>query len=295
MNQNELTEKWILPNRELILNDLFRLRKKVDDMLSNDAKVIAELSRWKKAYPIGLCAEIRNAMLDQLVEEMKDPETEGIKVLQNFVKAGGSIVPFWGVDKDRYFQNAIAMGTAVIDVANDTVDPYKKPIIFYPSFEKSSIKLIQSFSKVAEIDEKYWDYDVYPNIYFPELAPLFPILAIVTAYKGEEAVDAVILQQDFVDVHERNICTVKNNHVCGLAHDFIFTSAYKDKRLPEGLLAGIIPDQEATRKAFEKLHVPAGSVHVPVHLREKIKKIEQSAAAMKGILLGKRKKIDIHK
>ena len=229
----DLTEKFLRPYLPEILEDIRALRRDVDEKLPHDSKILKQVQEWHKPYPIGFCAEIRNGMLTRIHREVQNPfnTRPGIQKLAEFVEAGGIIKPIWGIDSGKYFQNAIQIGDVIVDVANDTVNPAKVPVVLYESMETSQIQPINSFEEFADITEKYWQQDVYPNIYLPQLAPVYPMLSVVVAHKGDEYVDGLILVKVPDDLHEKN-----TQQTFKLSHDFIFSSPYNEKRLPEELL-----------------------------------------------------------
>jgi len=176
--QTELTRRWILEYRDLILSDVQVLRERADKKLLRDPKVRAQTRQWDRPYPLGYCGEIRNEVMDQLQGGMLDRGHPGLQAVKSFVREGGVIQPFWGIDSQKYFQNAIQIGDSILDVANDTVDRSKPPIVFYPSVAEAPIKRIEDFGEYASVAESYWNYDVYPNIYLPAFAPIFPYVVI---------------------------------------------------------------------------------------------------------------------
>ncbi|MEN9647730.1 MAG: hypothetical protein RLY57_534 [Candidatus Parcubacteria bacterium] len=295
--QRELTQQFILPYQDEIIEGLHDMRREVDAILRVRSDVQEDLARWGKVYPIGQCAVIRNAMLDKIHEQLVRPFHKGVDRLKVFIDNGGRIEAFWGIDKEQYFENAILIGTAVVDVANDTVDPNKDPIEFYSDHEISPLKIINTFEQVARIAEKYWNYDVYPNIYFPELAPVFPLLAIVDAKKGEgDSVKGLILMQDFVDLHERNITTVCEGYPCGLAYEFLFKSTYVHKRLSREMEQHLITSVSAqTFDAHNKICFRLGDnldevrrvFEVLQMNQSRIKLIEAAGKQVKNTLLTK--------
>ncbi len=304
-HQKALTEKCILPNIDTILYDLIAIRKDiVDEKLKKDPKVLNLLTYWKKEYPIGLCAEIRNEMLNQIFDPANALRYSGIKIIMDFVREGGMVIPFWGVDKDLYFENAILIGDSVLDVANDTVYIYKNPVEFYPSLETSPLKIIQSFDKVAEIAEKYWNYEIYPNIYFPHLAPAFPIIAIVKAHRAGGFVNGLIVMGDFVDLHTRNLNTISDGYLWGLAYNFLHKSDYSKKRLPRKVLDNLVTqysrqnfkgvykemfrlstDPKDVTSVFEHYKLHHTHTTIPSTILEKISTMENAGNKIKGIIL----------
>ena len=233
--QRQLTEKWILPYSEALVNDVEKLRMNVDRTLQKDPETRARMKFWDKRYPEGLCGEVRNAVFEEMETGMMDRGNPGLQALKNFVREGGVMKRFWGIDKGIYFQNAIQIGNSILDVANDTVDVTKPPVVFYPSLDEAPIQNIKDLTEFADVAEKYWGADVYPNIYLPQLAPLFPVLSIHPA-KGADRRDTLRLENDALGLEMENITALRDSHMFGLSSDFLFKSPYSDKRLSDDML-----------------------------------------------------------
>ena len=178
-----------------------------------------------------MCGTIVVAVFEKMQNEMQDRSLPGLQALKGFVRQGGLIKPFWGIDKDIYFQNAIQIGDSILDVANDTVDPSKPPLVFHPNVGDSQLRSIENFTEFAHVAEKYWNADVYPNIYFPELAPIFPVISIDPP-KGKFRATTLRLDNDALNVDLENFATVDDDHMFGLSSGFLFKSPYSGKRLP---------------------------------------------------------------
>ncbi len=137
---------------------------------------VADGFRWKlEKYPVSCCLEITRHMLALLSQEPACVETAGITSLHDFCRNGGKIKRLWGALRGVYFQNAMQAGSYYIDVANDTVDPSKDKIEIRP-LEQSGFRNLQSYREFADVAETYWKCRMIPNWYFPNLAPVFPIL-----------------------------------------------------------------------------------------------------------------------
>jgi hypothetical protein len=235
--QVELTRKWILPNIALILKDAYLLRREVDKELSRDPAILKRVADFEAQYPYGLCKPIRDAMLERIKAGMVEGRSQGLRILREFALDGGIIQPFWGIDKNMYFQNAIQIGDSVLDAANDTVNIKKDSVILYPSTRESAIRRIESFEEYAGVAEKYWHSDIYPNIYFPALAPVFPIISIKPVKEGRHI---LVLEADTGDLHFKNMFTEYRGHALGLSSLFLFESSYAAKRLPEHALESFL-------------------------------------------------------
>jgi hypothetical protein len=82
-----------------------------------------------------------------------------------------------GIMDDSYFHNLIQIGPYFLDMASDTVrnNPLKVKFDTIESFDFSDIN---SYSAHAEINEKYRNLRVYKNTLFPNIAPMYPYVAI---------------------------------------------------------------------------------------------------------------------
>ncbi len=266
-DQVRLTETWIFPYHELILNDVRSLRRDADRRFSKDTVMRNGLREWGEKYPKGRCQEIRDDVLNRMQKGMLNTEYQGLQMVKNFVRQGGIIQPFWGVDKDKYFQNAIQVGDSILDVANDTVDPSKEAVVFYPRVAEAPIKRIETFEKFAEVAETYWDYEIYPNIYFPHVAPIYPVIAIEKAKKGPVPfADRLIIPSDTRDLQYRNLYSEYNGTLFGLASHFMFDSEYSNKRLPDSMLKSLMESKlvkklEHFRKDFYEVTTDPDEAH----------------------------------
>ncbi|KND49734.1 MAG: hypothetical protein AB203_01450 [Parcubacteria bacterium C7867-008] len=242
--QKELTAEWILPYEEVILEDARDIRKQVDRSLPRTEKIRERSKKFDRPYPKGFCGEIRNAVLEDMKLAMMDRSKPGMQALRGFVRQGGVIQPFWGIDNGMYFQNAIQIGDAILDVANDTVDTSKEPVVFYPNQSEAPIKRINNFTEFADVAESYWDTEVYPNIYLPHLAPLYPVLILHRAGKGKQKSDRLYLEQGVSDLMVDNLRSVtKDDLLFGLSSNFLFKSPYSEKRLPDDILEAMFSNE----------------------------------------------------
>ncbi len=134
----------------------------------------------------------------------------------------------------------------MFDVANDTVNPAKLKIVFYSDMQEAPLRNIDTIEKYAEIAEKYWGYDVYPNTLFPNLAPMFPILYI-REYKSSlgKKFNRLFIEGEigtfFFLENQTNFRRIKMNEEkylqpFKLSFDFLFNSSYSAKVLPKEFL-----------------------------------------------------------
>lgn len=167
--QEKLTRD-LLTNLEGLAALLLKLRQEVDLKLAPQFPSFGD-----KPYPLGRCREIRDAVYDKLVAEIKKPTTDAGLNLNLFIRNGGIGRKIWGVLRESYFQNAIQLGTYYVDVANDTVVASKPKIEILP-LEESGMVAVRDFFHFAAIARSYWESEVFANIALPGIAGLFPLI-----------------------------------------------------------------------------------------------------------------------
>ncbi|MBY4677383.1 hypothetical protein [Marinobacterium arenosum] len=168
--QVQLTRRWLQPNLVLIESELLRLREQVDPSLERQYPAQGE-----KAYPIGRCLEISQAVYRLLQQGIQRPQNPAQQLIRQFVAEGGVARRVWGALRESYFQNAFQFGTLYVDVANDTVDPAKPKVEILPLSE-SGFCNIRDFEHFQAVAGRYWQCEVYANHLLPTLSPLFPLL-----------------------------------------------------------------------------------------------------------------------
>ncbi len=230
-DQRKLTEEFILPYKDFIVEDFKELRERADRELKKTKKAKENIRDGKK-YPIGLCRNIRDEVYEMMLGELHNRHMQGLKSLKTFVRKGGAISKFWAIDSDKYFQNAIQIGSAVIDVANDTVDKSKEPIIFYDDVLDAPFEAISDFVQFANVVEQYWGRKVYPNIYLPELALVAPMMVLAPS-SDENYVVLELETQGMWHLLFLNMYAHNKGRLHQKAYDFIFNSKYSDRRLPK--------------------------------------------------------------
>jgi hypothetical protein len=97
--------------------------------------------------------------------------------VQRLLRSGVVLKKVFVILKGLYFQNAIQMGNLYIDVANDTVDP-SKPWLEWMHVREVPYTNIGDFPTLISVAERYHQCRAYPNLFFPLLAPVVPLLAI---------------------------------------------------------------------------------------------------------------------
>ena len=236
--QRLLTQEWILPAKDQIVADISLLRKKIDSNLKRRDDVRNELREQRQGYPIGLCRQIRDEIMNELGKH-HDRSSLGMRAIKQFTRNGGVVHPFWATEERKYFQNAIQMGTAILDAAHDTNHPSDDPVVLYPSIEESPFKKIERFEDIAEVAEEYWDFDVYPNVYLPAVAPLYPLLGVDKEArqkwdnKGRKSPSIFLIPSASILIDENFKSGRGQDRFFTLAHDFITKGPYSVKRLPK--------------------------------------------------------------
>lgn len=161
-DQDGVTEKAIRPAMAEIERTLGRLRREVDGEIAREPWV------GTAGYPVGYCAVIRDRVLARLVAE---------PVVLRLLRAGAAIGPVFVILKDRYFQNAIQFGNLYIDVANDSVDP-ARPWLEWMDVREVPFENLAGLESLVRVAEDYHRCQVFPNLFFPLLAPVVPLLAV---------------------------------------------------------------------------------------------------------------------
>jgi hypothetical protein len=175
--QRRLTDALLRPAEGEIGALMGAIRARLDPDLA-----AARQTKWGKPYPLGQCLEITRAVRRDLAR--LDPATlsaaaaRGHAALTAFLNNGGQMHQVWGDLRGAYFQNAFLAGALYIDVANDTVDPAKPPVDIQ-TLEASGLTPIRDFQHYARIARRYWGAVLHPNHLLPELAPFYPLIAVI--------------------------------------------------------------------------------------------------------------------
>ncbi|WP_016957661.1 hypothetical protein [Catenovulum agarivorans] len=131
-----------------------------------------------KPFPLGRCLEIRDAVYQLMIEDIKSNKPyEGLSLLINYMKTGFSLNKIWGGLRNSYFQNAMQIGDYYLDVSNDTVNPNKPRVEVLPMVE-SGFADITDFETFVDIGQRYWQVQMYKNSVCSSLAPFMPILCV---------------------------------------------------------------------------------------------------------------------
>jgi hypothetical protein len=182
--QRTLTERHILPVLPRLEEEFREIREGVDrsicaELAARPEEVTdVEPDRSRNRYPRGFCLPITTMALTRFVERGLGPNpSEGFQAVWRFHEAGGVVGRIWGVLRERYFQNAIQLGSHYFDVANDTVD-VSKPKIEHMPLAESGFRNIRSIADFVEIGERYWGCRLLPNLHFARLIPVVPLLRL---------------------------------------------------------------------------------------------------------------------
>lgn len=170
--QTALTRRFLLPVLPELETLFLAMRAETDREMAANA-----FARRDKAYPYGYCLEITQDVVTNLRARNARARSSAARALSAFLKHGGVATMVWGVLRDRYFQNAIQLGSLYVDVANDSVDPLKPKVEILPMAE-SGLELVRDIPHFARIAERYWGVRCYANTALPALAPLFPVIIV---------------------------------------------------------------------------------------------------------------------
>ena len=237
--QERLTSDIIVPNAGLIERQLVGIRDHIDKVievkLKKEAKSNAESDPVPgvfdlRRYPIGCCHLIRDQVLDILEGAIGHSMAPCMTVLDEFRSEGGVLKPAWGIKQSRgrrVFQNIIQAGGYIFDPASDTASFGEKKVT-HGRLEDFGFEDIESYEQYLDVVEPYWVVDVYPNVYFPDLAPLYPFFYVRA--NGTLCFDSL----------SRSLVAMNVLSGGAEAEKIIFESRIKDKRLPEEYLEMIV-------------------------------------------------------
>ncbi|HJV40377.1 hypothetical protein [Caulobacter sp.] len=170
--QSALTRRFLLPALSALEATFLALRAETDQALAVEAG-----GRYGRPYPYGMCLEITVDVLQRLNARPARPRSAGERALKAFFDNGGRGRQVWGVLRDRYFQNAIQLGSLYVDVSNDTVDVRKAKVEILP-MRDSGLVLVRDGAHFARIGRSYWNGTFYANTALPTLAPAFPMIVV---------------------------------------------------------------------------------------------------------------------
>lgn len=170
--QSALTQRFLIPALPALEATFLALRAETDSALAAEAG-----ERYGKPYPYGMCLEITVDVLSRLNARPAQSRSAGERALKAFFANGGQARMVWGVLRDRYFQNALQLGSLYVDVSNDTVDVRKAKVEILPMRE-SGLVLVRDAAHFVRIGATYWNMTFYANTALPSLAPAFPFIVV---------------------------------------------------------------------------------------------------------------------
>ena len=241
-----LSQKWLTPNMGSITVGLGKLRARVDGhfeaqkaaALKEKATFLSEMKDIYK-YPYGHCDVIRNLVWDNIHISLKGRGAYAryFTALKPFLAKGGVFRKIWGdLTYGPYFQSAMQLGSYYVDVSNDTV-VISKPKLDIKYLKDASLRNVDGFQHYYDVAQSYFKWDVYPNIYLPELKYLYPAVAV------HQNTGALLLCGVAKPLFYKNL-----NTAGALAEQFLSNSPYSAKRLSA--------DHEARIFAFREKLLP---------------------------------------
>ncbi|WP_417451168.1 hypothetical protein [Kordiimonas sp.] len=244
---DDLSRRCITPHIGTITAGLSKLRVRVDQHFEAEkAKTTRQkpafLSEMKDVYtyPYGYCDVIRNAVWDNIHKSLnkRSPFTPYFIGLKPFLRKGGLFRKIWGeLTYGPYFQSAMQLGAYYIDVSNDTV-VITKPKLDIKLLKDASLRNVDDFEHYFDVAQAYFKWDVYPNTQIPEIAFLYPGIAV------HQKTGALVLCGVAKPLFYKNLNTGGL-----LAQQFLTGSKYSDRRLTL--------EQEARLASFRSGVLPA--------------------------------------
>lgn len=242
--QIEISEKYLVDIMPEFSELMLDIRHKIDETFFRKiwinkweidySKYEKWLKRNNKFYPIWFCNDIRNRAFSVLNSWKFD--------LINKLKNEWTIFKqiYWTYDM-KYFQNAIQIGDYYLDVSNDTVDPSKEKID-YSRLNESLFRNFSNYSDYCDVIESYRKAEVFPNIYFTEIAFSYPFFVL---HNGKI---------EFIWHHVSLMFSDAINWFKD-AMDFIFNSKYSNKRLNDEQLEILKSYSEKLLEKWVKLNI----------------------------------------
>lgn len=121
-----------------------------------------------KHYPKGFCQLIRDSIFDQLLKT---------SIFQNFQRQGLIFKKVYVTLDNSYFQNGIQFGNFFVDVAADTVHDGGEQVVCTP-LETLNYQNFHSYHHYCQVSEPYLNVSIYPNVLFPSIFPMLPLLVL---------------------------------------------------------------------------------------------------------------------
>lgn len=219
--QRELAQKYILPIIDelmdlIILSRIEFDREYLELNSSNGGSANAIYGEIDiHHYPVGHCSIIR----DGVFEMMKKSD-----VVESLIEKGILFKQLFVILDGSYTQNAIQLGNLFIDVANDTVNP-KKEAVYCEAIEDINFENLKEYNSYYEMVENYLNLKLYPNLYLPKIADIFPMIAL-----DVEGRCTLFMQQEVIlykDISEN----------FALAKKFRASNSFQNRVLPEPYIA----------------------------------------------------------
>ncbi|MDQ7032515.1 MAG: hypothetical protein Q9M37_07340 [Desulfonauticus sp.] len=183
IKQDRLTRKYLMPYldsikkffsyfRELYDEEIKKLQQQKSDNVTKKHPYSTSINE----YPIGFCHLITDSVF-------KSVQKVGLESMFSKVFKTDEIVfkQIYVILDDKYFQNAMQLGSLYIDVANDTFDVKKEKIVV-KHIRSVNYKNFRNYEIFAKVAEKYLNIKLYPNKYFPELYEIFPLIYFSKEY-----------------------------------------------------------------------------------------------------------------
>lgn len=218
--QIEISEKHLSDLMLDVIQLVWTIRDKIDESffkklwLNKQNIDYTQHKHWlirdKNFYPIWFCDDIRNHTFN-ILNSWKIEFIDELKKNWTIIKS-----IYWIYDKN-FFHNAIQFWDYFLDVWNDSVEINQEKISCSRLWD-SLFENFDNYSDYCDIVQDYRKVEVYPNIYFPELAFIFPFF-IINNFKLEFIWQhTALIFKDALDWFKE-------------ARNFIFNSKYSNKRL----------------------------------------------------------------
>lgn len=215
--QKELTQIYVLPIIDELMDLIILFRKKFDReyLELNQSHDSSENAIYGKIdinhYPVGHCSIIRDGVFEKMIES---------DIIKSLLEKGVLFKHLFVILDDSYTQNAIQLGNLFIDVANDTVNP-KKEAVYCELIEDIDFENLEEYNSYYEMVENYLNLKLYPNLYLPKIADIFPMIAL-----DAEGRCSLFMQQEIILYKD-----ISQNFA--LAKKFRASNRFQNRVLPE--------------------------------------------------------------
>jgi hypothetical protein len=191
--QISLSALYIEPNLAQLTSCLAELREEIDYyfnflkeggdknnfspevQISVDNQKESRNKQFLEVFPIGACYAITHAAFPVMKKRIE--ENSKLNFVKCFIENGGVFKVIWGQLRNEFFQTCFQLGAYYVDISNDTV-VVTKPKLEICLLKDSAFKNISTFQEFFDIKEKYHEVEIYPNLYFPNLAPFVPAFSV---------------------------------------------------------------------------------------------------------------------